>query len=166
MVTVIGVVPCPLVLVPVMVTVCAVDGAVKAPAAVMLPAEAVHVVMAWLAMHCAAPPIETLDGVQVTVGAGGGAGLIVMGAWPVTVGTTVDAALAMPLVAPDAGVKTPLEMAPLVADQMTVCGAAEGKTVAEQLDVPVEGMVLGAQFTLTLEGGGGGVVVCRNDVPV
>lgn len=42
-VTVIGAVPWPFALVPLTVTVCAVAGAVKSPAAVIVPAEALHV---------------------------------------------------------------------------------------------------------------------------
>lgn len=97
---------------------------------------------------------------------GGGVGVTVMLALPLTEGVAVLVAVTTPLVEVAEGVKMPLDIDPPVALHSTVWGADAGRTIAAQLDVALPGIVEGVQFTVTFVTGGGGVVCCRKLVPV
>lgn len=87
-------------------------------------------------------------------------------ALPLLVLSLVLVAVTTPCAEPLEGVNTPLDIAPPVEDHKTPCGAFWGRTVAVQVEVAFAGIEMGLHATLTLATGGGGVVVCRNDVPV
>jgi uncharacterized membrane protein YqaE (UPF0057 family) len=150
--------------VAVTVTVCAVAGAVSTPAALMLPALAVHVT-AWFAgagvmtaEQLEMPLIVTEVGVQLTailVGSGGGNTVTATDAVPDIAGAATDVAVTVTVCAVAGAVSTPAALIlPALAVHVTAWFAPAGEITAEQFEVFPVVTDVGAQVTAILVGSG------------